>query len=169
MLLFELEFDILLSSELTLNMATLNIQDFCHELCLSLGQVEPLLRKFKALRLIVVAEFAQSEVDLLEVVSVRIVNALLLDLLDFSKELNKHLLGAFLTCKLVLSTQLFGLLPENLLELGEALSDNLWIAQKLLLHVSSGSLFGVFQESLKVNDVYGHGYRFECLLQVVYG
>ena len=145
-------------------MTTLNIQDFCHELCLSLGQVEPLLRKFKALRLIIVAEFAQSEVYLLEVVSVRIVDALLLDLLDFSKELNKHLLGTLLTCKLILCTQFFGFLLENLLKLGEAFSHNLWIAKELLLHIPGSSLFGIFQESLKVNDVHWHYYRFKCLL-----
>ena len=61
MLLFELKFDVLLSSELTLNMTTLNIQYFCHELSLAFGQVEPLFSKFKAFLLVIIAQQTASE------------------------------------------------------------------------------------------------------------
>ena len=133
MFLFELKFDVLLSSQLALNMTALNIQDFCHELRFTLGQIEPLLGEFEALRLVVVAQLAQRKVNLLEVVCVRVVDALLLHLLDFSEELDKHLLCTFLASLLVLSTQFFGPHLENLLKLGEAFRSDLRIAHQIPL------------------------------------
>ena len=168
MFLFKLKFDVLLSSELTLDVTALNIQDFCHKLSFALSQIKSLLRKFKALSLIVVAKFTQRKVDLLEVVGVRIVDALLLHLFNFSKELNKHLLSTLLACLLVLCAHFFCFLLEYLLELGDTFIHNLWITDHFSLQVSHGDSFGVVKQSVEVHGVGWHDDRFKLFLQVFY-
>ena len=54
-------------------------------------------------------------------------DALLLDLLDFSEELDQHLLGTLLASLLILRAQFFSLRLENLLELCDAFVRDLWI------------------------------------------
>ena len=63
----------------------MNVEDLRHELGLGLGEVEPFLGKFIAIRLVVVAELAESEVDLLEGILRRVLEDGLLDLFKLTE------------------------------------------------------------------------------------
>ena len=106
---------------------------------------------------------------MLEVVSVWVTDALLFHLLNFCEKLDQHLLSTFLASHLVLHSEFFNLLFENLVELLQAICSDLRITYKASLHFLDCRLLSVLDQSLKVGTVGRQDQALELVLHKLNG
>ena len=116
-------------------MSALHVENLSHELSLGLGQEEALLGKLEAVGLVEIAQLSECEVHLLERILEAFLDALLLDLFKLGEELDKHGLGVFLACLLVLLLGLCRLFIEDLFELVDDFINQFLVSYQLFFEV----------------------------------
>ena len=102
---------------------------------LGLGQEEALLGKLEAVGLVEIAQLSECEVHLLERILEAFLNALLFDLFKLREKLDKHGLGVFLACLLVLLLGLCRLFIEDLFELVDDFINQFLVSYQLFFEV----------------------------------